>query len=320
MLKDLKFVQGAVAKKDYQPALTHFRIKDGRVMGYNGTIALSSPIDLDLEATPQALPFVKAIERCGDTTTLSLTPTGKLFVKSGRFKAYVECIDESEVLDSIVPEGEEIDIESGFIPALRILSPFIGTDASRPWAMGILLRAHSAYATNNIILAEYWIGESMPDVNLPTSAINELTRIGEEPVKVQLGKNSITFFFEGDRWLRSQLLATDWPDISGLLDSVGEADPQPFPEGFFDSVEVVAPFVADEGRIYFREGKITTAPEGDAGASVAIEGLPDHGAYNLKMLRLLQESVIKIDFTTHPKPCPFNGTKLRGVFLGMREG
>lgn len=318
MLAPLKFVKGAVAKKDYQPALTHFRIKNGRVMGYNGVIALSSPINLDLEATPQAIPFVKAIERCNaDTTAIGLTPGGRLSLKSGKFKAFVECHDDSELLDAVEPEGQPVEFDE-FLNALRVLHPYIGTDASRPWATGILLRGQSAYATNNIILAEYWIGTSMPEINLPAAAIDELIRIGEEPISARMGENSITFFFENDRWMRTQLLGTSWPDINDLLNNIkANEDMLPFPEGFYEAIETLKPFVELEGRVFFRDGKMATSPHEGEGASVAIEGLHNKGAYHHKHLQSLQDRAVKIDFTTHPKPCPFEGKNLRGVILGM---
>lgn len=314
MLSALKFVQGAVAKKDYQPALTHFRIRDGRVMGYNGTIALSSPIDLDLSATPQAIPFVKAIERCQKTTAIHMTPAGKLHLKSGKFKVTIECIEDSEVLDAIVPEGEHIDCAE-FLHALNILRPYVAIDASRPWATGILLRGPSAFATNNIVLAEYWIGKVMPEVNLPTAAVNELIRINEEPSSVMIGERSMTFFFSGDRWLRTQLLVTTWPDVSQILDRDG--DFQPFPDGLFDAVETLTPFVEETGRLHFRSGMVATSIDEGQGASVEVDGLPERGAFHYKHLLSLQGVATKIDFTQHPKPCPFRGDKLRGVILGM---
>jgi len=321
MLKALKFVKGAVAKKDYQPALTHFRIANGRVIGFNGTIALSSPIDLDIEATPKALPFVKAIELCASTTVaIHMTPVGRLALKAGGFKVFIDCSDEGDLLDSIVPQGEDVPIDSGFLAAIKRLLPYTSNDASRLWAMGVLLRGQSAYATNNIVLLEYWIGSPMPDINLPASAILELNRINEQPIKVRLSENSVTFFFQGDRWLRSQLLSVDWPDISALLDKAFEgADLQPIPPMLFGAVEMLAPFVDLEGRIYFRDNILCTGPEpeGGVGASMAMEGLPAYGAYHHKHIASLNGCATDIDFTRHPNPCPFIGEKLRGVFLGM---
>jgi hypothetical protein len=91
----------------------------------------------------------------------------------------------------------------------------------------------------------------------------------------------------------------------------------PFPDNFFEALDTIGPFVEKEGRILFREGMITTSLLGEAGASYEINGLPDFGAYNVKMLNLLREHVKAIDLTRHPKAAPFVGHNLRGVFLGM---
>ncbi len=42
MLDTLKFIQGAVARKDHVPALVHFRIAGGRIRGFNGTLSLAA--------------------------------------------------------------------------------------------------------------------------------------------------------------------------------------------------------------------------------------------------------------------------------------
>lgn len=318
MLSPLKFVMGAVAKKNFQPALTHFRISNGRVTGFNGVVALSSPIDLDLEAMPKALPFVKAIERCTDTIAIHLTDAGRLALRSGKFRAYVECgEDGAEILDGIQPEGVGVEIPGVFVDALRALEPFVGVDASRPWATGVLLRGQSAYATNNIILIEKWLGVEMPEVNIPASAINELIRLKEEPIAATLGENSITFHFEGERWMRSQLLSTDWPAVDHMLDKCTSEHLIPPPAGLFEAVETIKPFVGDEGRIYFRAGRVSTSNEDGAGASIELEGVPETGAFHVDHLLSLQSVVESIDFTTHPQPSPFRGQNIRGIFIGM---
>lgn len=317
MLSALKFVKGAVAKKDYQPALTHFRIKNGTVMGYNGIIALSSPIDLDIDATPKALHFVNAIERCqSETTVIHMTPGGKLSLRSGKFKAFIECTDDGEILDTIIPEGEEHQAPEGLVAAMKVLEPFVGIDASRPWATGLLLRDNSAFATNNIVLTEYWIGSGLPfDVNIPSQAIRELVRIGKDPEKIMIGERSMTFFYAEDQWVRFQLLDASWPDVTELLNLKG--DLKVFPPEFFTAVDTLAPFVEMEGRVYFREGLVSTSIEDGQGASVEISGIPDKGAYHYKHLLSLENVAVAIDFNQHPQPCPFSGERLRGVLLGM---
>lgn len=73
MLTALKFCQGSIAKKDFLPALTHFRIEKGTVRGFNGMIALSSPINCDIDCTPEAIPLIKAIQNCKEAITLYMT-------------------------------------------------------------------------------------------------------------------------------------------------------------------------------------------------------------------------------------------------------
>lgn len=315
MLKELKFVQGAIAKKDLLPALTHFRIEDGHVRSFNGTLALSSPIAFDIDCTPKAIPFVKAIQNCKDTVSLSMTPKGRLSVKSGSFKAFIDCV--SEETPHVKPEGKVLDIDGEILlKAFKALSPFIGDDASKPWTNGVLLKGHSAYATNNVILAEYWIGVSFPFIwNVPKSAIKEFVRINEAPIKIQYTDHNLSFHFEDGRWIRTTLLDTQWPDVERIIEV--EAQPEEINPEIFEALEVIKPFIDAYGRIYFLPGKIATHIEETEGASYDIEGFDIQGAYRLEMLNLLKGVAKTIDLTLYPSPCAFFGENIRGVIIGM---
>lgn len=315
MLKALKFVQGAVAKKDFVPALTHFQIKDGRIQGFNGNLSLSSPLDCDLDVTPKASPFIKAIETCKDTVAMSLTSAGRLSVKSGKFKAFVQCTEE--VFPEVLPEGETIPLEKGLLKAIKGMSPYIAQDASRPWATGILLRGGSAFATNNILVAEQWLGYEFPvEINIPATTIKELLRIKEDPISMQVTDQSVTFHFEGDRWMRSSVSSLDWPDLSGLLDK--ESTPIAFPEGFFDALEDISSFVDELDRVFFQDGVITTDPIDGEGASMEVPGIIAGACFQVKQLLLLRDKATSIDLSQYPAPCNFYGDGFRGVIVGMR--
>src|SRR5574337_929986 len=153
MLESLNFVKGAVAKKDLVPAMTHFHISNGRIQSYNGKISLSAPIALDVDCCPKADPFVRAIEACTETAQLHLTPSGKLAIRSGKFRAHIDSVPE-EMFPELEPEGEPVSVDGDLLPALTQLYDLVGEDASRPWATGILLDGGSAFATNNVLLAE----------------------------------------------------------------------------------------------------------------------------------------------------------------------
>lgn len=315
MLDSLKFVQGAVAKKDFIPALSHFSIKGRRVTGFNGRMALSAPIDLDLTATPKAATFVRAIQSCKDTVAMSLTQAGRLSIRSGKFRSYVECT--TQPYPDIVPSGEYKAVEPGLCQALATLAPFMAADASRPWARGIFIHGDKAYATNNVVLCEYDLGFVFPYiVNIPYGTVKEIVRLKLEPIGVQADSNSTTLHYEEGRWLCTQLSDLAWPDLSRLLDAPSER--QPVPAGFFEALDAVAPFTDTSRRVHLLDGCVATSTEEGAGARMDVEGLKEGGVYAVDQLLNLSELVEEIDLTAYPSPSTFTGKRVRGAIIGVR--
>lgn len=316
MLEALKFVQGAVAKKDFVPVLTHVHIKDGLIQTYNGSLMLCSPIGIALDCSPQAAKFIKAIQTCKDTIQMSITPTGRLSVKSKGFKTLIDCT--SDAFPGIDLEGERIPMPGeGLLPALRLLEPLIAEDASRPWARGILLDGKMATATNNIIVAQLWLDFNFPKrINIPHNAVNELLRIKREPVEMILTDHSATFIYDDERWLRTQLNATQWPDINNLFKTRVDPRADLIPDGFFNALREIAPFVDDINRAYLFDGKVAT--DESFTTEAIVEGLQGKGCYNLSQLLLLDGLATKFNFDAWPNPAIFYGDKLRGTLSAMR--
>ena len=316
MLDAIRFVQGAVAKKDYLPELTHFRIKDGTIRGFNGCLGLHSPIALDLEASPRAIPFVKAIQACQDTIQLHLTNSGKLAIRSGKFKAFIDCLVEE--FPDIPPSGHLIQLEKGILKPLKVLFPFIAEDASRPWARGILFRGQSALATNNINLIEYWLGFTFPvELNIPRMAVAELLRINIEPEAIMMDSDSCSFLYPGGRWLRTSVCDILWPDVSRILNNSADT-PVQIEEALWQAVESLNPFVDDLGKIFLSEGMIATTEALDTGANVEMSSVHAKACFNNKQLLMLKGVASSIAFGEAPKPCHFYGDRIRGVISGMR--
>jgi len=318
MLKDLKFVQGAVAKKDLLPAMTHFRIEDGHVRSFNGQMAISSPIAFDINCTPKADQLVKAIAQCSDEIVLSMTAGNRLRIQSGRFRAFIETI-EGETVHPL-PEGDEVHFDGeALLDACKTLKPFIGNDASRPWANGMLLQGYSAYATNNASLAEYWLGTPFPcQINIPRSCINEMLRVDEAPTHAQLHERSITFHYVDGRWIRSQLLDGEWPfeKIADILKV--PCEPKPIPTELFEGIETLQKMADGTSRIYMKDGLLRTHLEEFTGAVFEVDGLDFEGCYNLAIFGLLNGVATNADFSAYPNPCLFFGEKVRGAIIGMR--
>lgn len=319
LIDALKFVQGAVAKKDPLPILTHFSIRDNRVKGYNGSVTISSPIPLGLDCQPKAIPFVKAIQTCDDTVQLALTATGRLTVRSGKFRAHVDC--SPEPFPDVEPTGEFCEIKPGLVAALKVLEPLIAEDASRPWARSILMREGSLFATNNVAMAQYWVGHDLPGAMcISHTVVNELIRIKEDPVGIQYDDNSITFHYTDERWLRASLVHNGWPDVDRIL-SMDSNQVDISPE-FFAALETIAPFANSERDVWFTEHGVTTSIEDGEGAAVTITGWNTPiGWFNIDVLRMLSGFMTSVDFTSYPRPVMFSGLdgSLRGAIAGKKD-
>lgn len=316
MLKELKFVQGAVSRKDLVPAMKHFAIEGGRVRSYNGVLALSSPIAFNIDCYPKADTLIKAIGNCEDTVTLALTPAGKLSVKSGQFKALIQCVEKSEV--HLEPTGVVTQCDGeALLKAFKVLEPFVGDDASRPWANGILLRGASAFATCNVVLCEYWTSITFPNVvNIPHAAVKEVIRVGEAPSYLQMDEKSITFHYSDGRWIRTQLFETNWPDLSKVLDRACNATD--VDNRIFDCLDKLKPFVDKSGRIIYTAGKVSTHEDDEEGGHVEIPNSTMLGIYALDMILLLKGVAKQADFSSYPNPCLFYGENLRGAIIGRK--
>jgi DNA polymerase III sliding clamp (beta) subunit (PCNA family) len=321
MIDALNFVKGAVARKDFVPALTHFLIKNRTIMGFNGQLALCSPIEVDFECAPKADDFLRVINACSnykETISLHMNENGKLVVRCGKFRAFVECVDAS-TYPAMVPSGETLPLKetAHILTALEHLMPFVAEDASRPWACGILFDGQCAYATNNIVLIQYWLGHQMPArINIPVSAVRELIRIGEHPVSLQMDGRRLTVRYKDGHWLSTQLFDIPWPDVSERFD--GASNQAPFPEGFFDALDVLAPFTDEIGRCHLLEGRLSTVATRDGGKSVEVAGLVEGGCFNLKQLINLKAVARTIDFTQYPAAVRFAGKVSRGIICGIK--
>lgn len=315
-LSAIRFVRGAVGKSNHAPEMSHYVIENGTIRSFNGHMALSSPIDYDLRCAPIAQDFFRALERCEDIVSLGMTPANRLRIQSGMFRAFIKCVDMDH-LPHQLPTGDIVPIDGAvFVKALRMLEPFIGTDASRPWATGVLLSGSSAFATNNISLAQYWLGIELPYViNVPKTAIKEILRIGEAPTAAQLTDKSLTLHYDGGRWLRTALYETTWPELTSILEVEG-ASPQPINGQLFEALRSVKPFLTKRGMVHFCEGYLTTELAEGEGADYAVEGMAAGPVFNHALLSSLEGVAETIDFTCDP--AVFYGSGLRGVMIGQR--
>ena len=322
LLNALKFAAIGIANKDYVPDLVHFNIAGGKVRAFDGLMSVQCPIGIDIQARPHAKDMLKAIAACMDTKAplaISTTQAGKISLKAGDFTAYVKCLpldEQSVVFPS--PTGTFVPVSKEILASLQVLAPFMAVDASRPWAMGVRFAGDCAYVTNNVVLIQRWHGAALPrEVIIPAATVKEIVRIDREPQYLQLDETSVTFWYDENTWLRSQLVDGVWPENIEKIFEAPDAVFEPVSKQIFPALEKLRVFADDRDRVYFREGSISTHETPGEGATVALQ-VATGGLYNGKQLRALDGVAQAIDWGYYPKPAPFKGEKLRGVICGMR--
>ena len=326
MLKDpLQFVIGAVAKKEYDENLCHLEIKEGRIIAYGGRISMSTPVDeIKFSVRPHAKSLVKAVQACkiDEEFKLHVTPAGKLAIKAGKFRAYVNCLSQEKEMPMLLPQGQFHKVTEEFVESIVKLEPFMSVDASRPWAQGLRIGKSTTSVTNNIILAQHWHGADFPmDCIIPADAVHELIRIDDAPVGVQFNEHSLTFYFSDGRWLCTQLIAQDggWGNADKIFEQNTNMDGlQPIEDELYDAIDKLKNLLGERGLIYLKGDYIATSPNDEEGASIEVP-VPDGPIFHAAQFKSLRQIATKINLSTYPKPCYFIGNKLRGIIVGVRE-
>lgn len=324
MIDLLKTVFGAVATKDIVPVLNNFCLykslfdRKGRIQGGNGILCIDAAFEHPItECTVPANKFIKALEACSGTPAFDITETGRMSIKSGRFKAYLPTLPAADY-PIAAQEGVLTKVTSSFLTLLRDLKPFISEDASRIWSMSVLLSTDGyAYATNNVILVrkKYEL-ECENEVVLPIDAVNRILDIGETPQYCFISDSSITLEYGPEMWMRSQLITERWPGVRQLFD--GFKSDIAVPVDLKDTVGKIRHFCANEKFPVIRLGTVVSTDGEVDGASMEGFDLPESSFHADQLIKVLAVAT-HVDFSTFPKPCFFKGLGgLEGMIVGIR--
>jgi len=319
MINTLRLVRGAVAVKDLLPVLTHFHIYGGRIQGGNGRITIDAPCPelKKFDCTVPAERFLKAVDACDGEPKLKVTDAGRLSISRGNFRSVLPLANHED-FPLVEKDGQEVVNDGDLLGVFRALREFVGEDASRPWACGMLLKDGYAYATNNILLGRMpcsWSSFNDP-INIPSFALDELLRIGRKIQQIYLLDNAVTFALGDDIWLRSQLFEAQWPDMSKLFQPCRGITVSP---ELKLAVEKILPFCPDPKFpiIHLGAEGISTA-DGEMQAQVTGLELPE-AIFRAEALLVALSRTNCIDLGAYPAPCPFAGEGgLEGVLVGVR--
>lgn len=315
LIKALDFV--ALAQKDKgAPYQTHVALGRNKAVAYDGVLAAGHRIDEDLVACPHTMTLVAALKKCPGALSVTQLDSGRLSVKSGKFKSFVPCVPDA-TLPGIYPDPRVGTLNNNIRVGLELLSPFIVENSQRVVTASALLRSGSILATNGQVLLEYWHGIDLPPgLIVPKLFINALCRITKDIVGFGYSDTTFTVYFDDESWLKTQLYNERWPNCDDIL--ARPHSPQLLPVGFFDALGTVMNFIED-GRVRLRNGKIHTHQDDITGASYEVEGLNANVVFNAKHLKLLDGIIKTIDFTGNKGVSFFYGDNIRGALTQIRE-
>lgn len=315
LVKALDFISFAQKEKG-APYQTHVILARNQAIASDGILTAGHKIEEDLVACPHTFTLAAALKKCTGALSLTQLDSGRLSVKSGKFKAFIPCITPADI-PNFYPDPPCGVIDNRIRVGLELVSPFIVENAQRVVMASALIRSGSILATNGQILLEYWHGIDMPPgLIVPKLFINALCKMNKDLVSFGFSASSFTVYFDDGSWLRTQLYNDKWPDCDAILRK--PHSPLPLPMGFFDALNAIFGFIEDN-RLRVRAGRLQSHDDETQGASYEVEGLTANLAYNAKHLKVLDGLIKTIDFVGDSGISYFYGDNLRGAISQIRE-
>jgi hypothetical protein len=313
LLQAIKTIN-TVLSKDGQIYETHVRLENNWASAQTQILSIGEKITEDLNACPNAHTLEAALAKCGQSVSITQLDT-KLSIKSDKFRALVPCLP-SENLPRAYPDPPVAALDDRLKASLLAVAP-LALDENSVVTASVLIHAGTVTATDRKVIIQSWHGIDLPpNLAIPKAVINPLIKNAKKLKAFGFSRGSVTFHFEDDSWLKSQMMAEQWPDVSRILDRPCNA--WPLPEDFYIGVKSLEPF-SEDGFVHFDANKMLSHSEESLGASYEVYGLPKGPAFNIKQLKMIEPFAQKVDFLAdgpNGKCLMFFGDKVRGMIAG----
>lgn len=319
LIEALKFVALA-QQKEGTPYQTHCIINGGRIGAFNGTFATGHLIEDDLSACPHTIKLLDALGKCGANLAITQLDSGRLSIKSDRFKALVPCVP-FDSLGFIEPDAPIAPIDDRLKLGFDMVSPLLNETAPKAMFAAALLQANSIVGTNGSMLIEYWHGIDLPPgLLIPKAAMTAVCKTNKKLCRFGYSPNSVTFFFEDNSFIKSQLFSEDYPDYETIFPE--SVNPWPLPEGFFEGIEKLSSLSEDKTVYFLNGGLAVKDSQKTESGSFEVQGLQDGLAFNMEYLLIAKTVFKKVDFDAAPgtSKAVFFGENVRGALAGIRFG
>ena len=312
----LKFV-GSILSDIGAPYETHVLLGGSTATAFNGVLSAGHPIDEDLSACPHAGRFLDALGRCDEGVSITQLDSGRLSVKSGRFRAFVPCVD-AEIIPTPYPDPPCATVTDDFKQALDAMAPFGKGEGAQSVALAsVLMAGRSLVGTDGALILECWHGCDLPPgLALPRVLVAPLCKVQSPLASFGYSSNSATFYFENRSWIKTQLYADKWPDLNMVLNR--QPLYLPVPANFWEAFASVSPFCENDC-LTFADNQLRSHSNPNLGASYDVDDLPSGMCLSAKRLKIVQPHVKEFDFIGVNGVSYFRGDKARGALAQIRE-
>jgi len=321
LLAALKFIEPA-SREEGQINQIHCALTGGWAASFDGTLCMAAKIDTDIVCYPNTKRLISVLSKCKDTTQITQLDNERLHVKSGRFDAYVPCIDPA--LFSITPpDPPAFPIDKKLIDACNIVGKLVAENAERMVEACVLVRNGSCVATNGVILFEQWHGWQLPfRAVVPKLFISQLGKIAKLPTHCGASETTFTIWFEDGSFIRTQQYVEKYPDTDGQIWDNVRAQPYDIPAGFFDAIDAIEALADDKNpRVYTIDKGIRTHDGEGVGAFYEIEGIPPDLCFDIDYVKMFAPHASKVDFVAsvpNGNTLAFFGESFRGLLMHIR--
>lgn len=313
LLQKLEFVAQAQQKDGgYE---SHCIIRRGRIIGSNGVFTIGAKIDEEFEACPHTFSFIKALERCNETVGIVADDRG-ISVVSGKLTVAVQTCPIAS-MPEIEPDRQIAPLDNRLKKAFEVVGVLAKEGEARLPLATLYLEANFVTSTNGYAAMQYRHGIDLPPGLVIPKKFADMV-VKHKANLSGFGWNqdtSVTFWFDDDTFIKTQLQVGQWPDVWRVLNV--ESNPWPIPEGFAEAVATVSKFT--DGIIEMHGDRISSDSSKATVASFECEGAPI-GVYNGKYLTAMLPFIETMDMKSYENRLVFFGCEgnMRGVIAGIK--
>lgn len=234
----------AVDSKSVVAQTNHLIFSDSLLSAYNGKIAISTPIDFELDCSVPAEDMLKVIKSVDSKEVTLSVENDLLYVHSSDMRATISTeVEEAAALTAIgnfdlydLLNCKGKDIPDNFIQGLSICQYSASRNADDVNNLNcIFVNGHDIWAGDGYRATIYNLNGRMSTVMIPLSSAVELTKF--DPVSYSITQGWMHLIDDKDTVFSLRVVEGDYPDIVEIINKFSPNVSIEFPNEMKDVVE-----------------------------------------------------------------------------------